>query len=47
MTDDPIEGNLDGESLKTNKFEMKVIKDALTFYYEKKVLNQINKELGK
>lgn len=45
-TDDPIEGNLDGESLKTNKFVMKVIKNALTFYYDKKILSQINKELG-
>ena len=47
ITEEAIEGNLDGESLKTTKFEMSVVPKALTFYHNKKLLEQINKELGK
>ena len=47
ITEEAIAGNLDGESLKTTKFEMKVIPKALTFYHNKKLIKQINKELGK
>ena len=47
ITDNPIDGNLDGESLTTTKFEMKVIPQALTFYHNKKLIEQIKKELGK
>ena len=47
ITEEAIAGNLDGESLKTTKFEMKVIPKALTFYHNKKLLEQIDKALGK
>ena len=46
INDEPKDGNLDGERLKAKKFEMKVIPKALTFYYNKKLIEQINKELG-
>ena len=45
ITDDEIDGNLDGEALKSKKFEMSVIRHALTFYHNKKLLEQINQEL--
>ena len=47
MTEEAIAGNFDGEKLVSNKFEMNVIPKAITFYNNKKLLNQINKELGK
>ena len=47
ITEKEIDGNLDGESLKTTKFEMKVIPRAITIYHNKKLLEQINKELRK
>ena len=45
ITDNEIDGNLDGEALKSKKFEMRVIRHALTFYHNKKLLEQINQEL--
>ena len=42
-----IDGNLDGESQKANKFEMKVIPKALSFYYNKELIDLINTELEK
>ena len=45
--ENPIDGNLDGESMKTTKFEMEVVPKALTFYHNKQLIKQINKELGK
>ena len=45
ITDNEIDGNLDGEALKSKKFEMRVIRHALTFYHNKKLLQQINQEL--
>lgn len=47
ITKNAIEGNLDGESLTTTKFEMSVIPKAITFFYNKKLIEEINKELGK
>ena len=47
ITEEEIDGNLDGESLKTTKFEMSVIPRSLTFYHNKELLKLINKELGK
>lgn len=47
ITDNDIDGNLDGESLKSKKFEMSVIPKALTFYYYKQLVEQIKIELGK
>lgn len=47
ITDNEIDGNLDGERLKSKKFEMTVIPSSLTFYNNKKLIEQINKELGK
>ena len=47
VTENEIEGNLDGEALKSKKFEMSVIPKAITFYYNKKLIEEINKELGK
>ncbi len=47
ITEEEIDGNLDGESMKTTKFEMSVIPKAITFYHNKKLLEQINIELGK
>ncbi len=44
---DEIEGNLDGESLRDNKFEMNVIPKAITFYNNKKLIKKINDSLGK
>ncbi len=46
ITETPIEGNLDGESLLSTKFEMKIIPKAITFFYNKKLIEEINKELG-
>lgn len=42
-----IDGNLDGEALKSKRFEMSVIPKAIDFYYNKKLIRQIDKELGK
>ena len=47
ITKEPIDGNLDGEVLTSTKFVMEVIPKALTFYHNKKLISQINKELGK
>ena len=47
ITEDTIDGNLDGESMKTKKFEMKVIPKAMTFYHNRELIEQINKELRK
>ena len=47
ITDNEIVGNLDGEELTSKKFEMSVIPKSLTFYHNKKLLEQINKELGR
>ena len=47
ITDNEIEGNLDGESLKTTKFEMSIIPKAITFYHNKKLIKEINNKLGK
>ncbi len=47
ITKNEIVGNLDGEELSAKKFEMSVIPKAVTFYHNKKLLDQINKELGK
>ncbi len=47
ITEKPIGGNLDGEIMETTKFEMKVIPKAITFYHNKELLDQLNKELGK
>lgn len=47
ITKEPIDGNLDGEILTSTKFVMEVIPKALTFYHNKKLISQINKELGK
>ena len=47
ITENNIDGNLDGESLKSTKFEMSVIPKALTFYHNKELLKYINLELGK
>ena len=46
-TSEEIDGNLDGERLKSKKFEMRVIPRAITFYNYKELVNQIKKELGK
>lgn len=46
-TDEPIVGNLDGEELESKKFVIKVISKAITFYHNKKLIENINKELGK
>ncbi len=40
-----VVGNLDGEPLKTNKFEMTVLPKAMTVFYNKKLIEEINKEL--
>ncbi|MBQ6285859.1 MAG: hypothetical protein IJK67_06120 [Bacilli bacterium] len=45
ITDEAIEANLDGEDLTSTKFEMTVIPKALTIYYNKKLVEEINKEL--
>ncbi len=45
ITDEAIEANLDGEDLTSTKFEMTVIPKALTIYYNKKIVEEINKEL--
>ena len=47
ITENEIDGNLDGESMVSAKFEMSVIPKALKFYHNKRLLNQIDKELGK
>ena len=47
IAENEIEGNIDGESIRATKFEMKVIPKALTFYHNRELLNKINKELGK
>ncbi len=46
-TETPIEGNLDGESLKTTRFEMQVIPKSLTFYHNEELLKGISKKIGK
>ena len=46
-TETPIEANLDGESMTTTKFEMRVIPKALTFYHNEELLKGISKKLGK
>ncbi len=45
ISDGAIEGNLDGEALKAKRFDMKVIPKALTFFYNKKLLELIDEEL--
>ena len=47
INDIEIEGNLDGEILKTTKFEMSIIPKAITFYNNKKLVKTINSKLGK
>ena len=42
-----IEGNLDGESLKDNVFEMNVVPKAMTFYNNKKLVKTLHKKLEK
>ena len=46
-SDMAIDGNLDGEILKTTKFEMSVIPKAITFYNNKKLIKTINSKLRK
>ena len=46
-SDMAIDGNLDGEILKTMKFEMSVIPKAVTFYNNKKLIKTINSKLRK
>lgn len=45
ISENAIEGNLDGEALNSKKFEMKVIRHALTFYYNKELIELVNQEL--
>ena len=47
ITEQPIEGNLDGEALKTNKFEMTVIPKAITFYHNKELAEKIRERVKK
>ena len=47
INDIEIEGNLDGEILKTTKFEMSIIPKAITFYNNKKLIKTINSKLGR
>ena len=47
ITENAIEGNLDGESLLSKKFEMTVIPSAMTMYYNKELISLINKKIGK
>ena len=47
ITENEIDGNLDGEVLTSKKFDMSVIPKAITFYYNKKLIDLINKELRK
>ena len=47
ISEKDIDGNLDGERLKATEFEMSVIPKALTFYNNKKLILQINNQLGK
>ena len=42
-----IDGNLDGESLKDNVFEMNVVPKAMTFYNNKKLVKTLHKKLEK
>ena len=45
ISDKEIEGNLDGERIKSKKYEMKVIPKSITFCYNKELLKEIEKEL--
>ena len=47
ITENAIEGNLDGESLLSKKFEMTVIPSAMIMYYNKELISLINKKIGK
>jgi YegS/Rv2252/BmrU family lipid kinase len=47
ITEQEIDGNLDGESLLSKKFEMNVIPNSMTFYNNKKLIRTIDKELKK
>ena len=47
INDIEIEGNLDGEILKTTKFEMGIVPKAITFYNNKKLIKTINSKLGR
>ncbi len=46
ISEKEIEGNLDGEALRTTKFEMTVIPKAITFYYDKELVRQIKEKVG-
>ena len=41
-----IKGNLDGEELKDNVFQMSVVHNAITFYNNKELLKKINNKIG-
>ena len=47
IPENKIVGDMDGEDIEATRFEMSVIPKAMTFFYNKKLIEQINKELGK
>lgn len=47
ISETEIEGNFDGESYKSKKFEMSVVPKAITFYNNQELIRLINNKLGK